>query len=158
MLNLSAGVFIYSQNLDNKGGTQYWKIDKYNSCIENISSNDTRLNKVREHIDNVNQEGRVWRLNEYGVDYKLKLSGECLITIKPVTLDNSGRVSPVLVVCDILCLDKYYIDKIINIIEFEFGRELNKSNLEGLKKLKRYLSWPKWFLFLNILLFSWKSE
>lgn len=154
MLDLSRYVFLYSQDLDNKGGTEYWRIDKESGHIDKLSENSNELIDIRLFIDDIARTGRAWFSNEYKSCFKLRFSGETIINIKPVTLDKSGRISPVLVLCDILNLESHNVEKIKHAIQRKLGRELSDDNLKGLRRLESYLKWPRWFLFLNVLFFS----
>lgn len=141
MLNLSEDVFLYSQNLDNEGGTIYWKIS-ISDNKEEVLTDDCILGEIRHSIDYLTG------LNKF----RLKNFGEILIVIEPMTLDVNDRASPVVVLCNVLYLGKDNIDKIFELIEGNLKRELSKNNYKSLDWFKgKYLSQPTFFRRLKFL-------
>lgn len=154
MFSFSDSVFTYSQDLDNKGGAEYWMLEQYSGYIQKLTDSDSRRRDIRNCIDELTSFGKYWFVNEFDISCRLKLSGECIITLLPVSCDASGRDSPVVVIFNIFELQKENINRVIFLIERKLGRKLSEKSIKGMSKLESYLRWPRWVLFINILFFS----
>jgi len=154
MFSFSDSVFTYSQDLDNKGGSEYWMLEQHSGYIQKLTDSDSRRRDIRNCIDELTGFGKYWFVNEFDINCRLRFSGECIIKLLPVSCDVSGRVSPVVVFFNIFELQAENLSRIVFLIERKLGRKLSEKSMEGMNKLEKYLSWPRWFLFLNVLFFS----
>ncbi len=146
--------YIYTQTLNNTGNTKYWVSSVFNS-INNLPSVSDEAGFVRDLIDELSDNGREWEIND--ISCVVKLNGNCLITIKPSTLDSAGRTSPILILFNVFLCKKLGIDLLLK-VESIVGRELTEHDKAQCKNLAVFFDSSVFYLFFNILIKSKKMR
>ena len=67
MIDLHHETYIYAQNLDNLGGTEYWRITKNGAVSEKLLPNSPNLGAIRSQIDAVQSEGKLWMIGNNNI-------------------------------------------------------------------------------------------
>lgn len=152
--NLSRQAYLYAQTLDNQGASEYWSISLDGTGIEPVLSSDPRTVLVRDALDTLQANGRSLPLTTKAITCRVMWDGNCVVTIRPLTRDVHGRVSPVLFLCNILGSRRASIMEAWESIASVTGRQFNKHDRAELTCLASRLQRPRWIVFLYILFFS----
>lgn len=139
---------MYTQSLNNTGSTKYWVSSMFNS-INNLPSASAEADCVRDLIDELSENGREWEISD--ISCVVKLNGNCLITIKPSTLDSAGRTSPILILFNVFLCKKLGIDLLLK-VESIVGRELTVHDKAQCKNLAVFFDSSIFYLFFNMLI------
>lgn len=153
-LDFSGDVFLYAQALDNSGDSEYWHISGHAAGLWLLKPEDVRRHAIRDSIDTLQATGRSWPIFGGGVTCRVSWSGDCVITFRPTTRDADGRVSPVLLICNVFSAQENQILLAWESIATSLHRELAQEDRSAVTHLARMLRWPQWLLFLNILIFA----
>lgn len=157
-LKLAHEIYLYAQDLDNLGGTEYWRLTAGGSVRERLLSTDPRLSAVRDHLDELGTSGREWLIGGAELPCRVNSRGDCVLTLRPLTLDVNGRISPVLLLFNALAPGRGQAVKAIEALPALMGRELAQPQLVRAAQLKRSLGWPAVFLCLHIFMFGRRSS
>lgn len=144
MLDLSSNAYLYAQALDNSGNTEYWVLEDSGAKLEKLEPHDLRLRLLRATIDATRAATRCFSSSSGDIEGRAQLSGDCVIAIRPVTLDVDGRVSPVLLVTNIYGEARMQVTTAIRAIPDVLGRGLSAHTNAEIKKLERELSRRPW--------------
>jgi len=150
-------VYIYTQDLDNAGGTKYWSKSKFNS-LNTLSSMSDEAEYMLRLIDELSVNGRKWQINDIEIDCDVKFNGDCLITIKPNTLDLSGRTSPILILFNVLSFSKKVGVILLPQVDRVVGRKLSEQDKMQSENLALFLQSCNFYLFSHILFKSKKRK
>ena len=153
-LDFSGDAFLYAQALDNSGKSEYWHISDCAAGLRPLEPEDVRRRAIQESIDKLQATGRNWPIFGGGITCRVSWSGDCVITFRPTTRDADGRISPVLLICNVFSVRENQILLAWESIETCLHRELSQEDKSVVTHLARMLRWPQWLLFLNILIFS----
>ena len=153
-LNLRHEAYLYAQNLDNAGGTEYWRLAASGSICERLESPDLRLCSVRERLDALQSTGRSWRIPGVCLQCRVGRKGDCVLTVRPESLDLGARVSPVLLLFNALSPSRLQAAVALAVIPELMGRKMAPNNYDAEARLKRALKWPAFIIFLHIFFFS----
>lgn len=150
---LRDAIYIYAQALDNSGETDYWCAS--NSEVYKLSKySDPEAVVFREFIDDVQTNGRHWPIIAGNLQCRVTWKGNCLITVKPMTLDEAGRLSPVLLFLNIYKNQRRDVINVLETLSNITGREISDDDDNGINHLERVLNWPRWRIFLHIAIYS----
>lgn len=152
-VDLGREAYLYAQDLDNDGGTEYWRVGDGGEISERLLPSDARLLDVRSRLDGLQQAGRSWSLSGR-LACRVNLHGDCVITIEPRTLDVDGRVSPVLLLFNALAPVRHQATAVLAGIPLLMERALTDEDMAAIASLKGALAWPRWIIFLHLVLFS----
>lgn len=156
MLDLSKTAYFYAQALDNSGNAEYWKVDDSGARFQQIESDHTHL--LREKIDHsINFGQQLFSHSDY-LECRATWNGEGVITIKPLTLDINGRVSPILLILNIYGEPGSNVATMLRYIPELTGRKLSEAALDEIKKLQRLLKLPRLLLLLLLLLSKLRNK
>lgn len=153
-LDLNAGAILYAQALDNKGSAEYWSLEDYLKPPIRLTLFDPRLQAIRDLLDDIQSNGRVWGCGSHTVTVKFRYSGECVIMIKPLTRDIGGRVSPVLVLLNALGGGRKLGAEALFSIERHLKRELACDGKAEIRKLSKILRRSRFLILLHMIIFS----
>jgi len=153
-LNFLGDAFLYAQALDNSGKSEYWHISDCAAGSRLLEPEDVRRRAIQESIDKLQATGRNWPIFGGGITCRVSWSGDCVITFRPANLDVDGRISPVLLICNVFSAQENKIFLAWESIASCLHRELAQEDRRAVTHLTRMLRWPQWLLFLNILIFS----
>lgn len=151
--DIAGEVYVYTQALDNNGSSEYLLIENPNK-VESLDTSGSIAAMVRDFIDKLHQYGRVWEVKGNTLDCRINLKGECLITLRPLTLDVSGRISPVLIAINVLALDRSCAKSTLSGLSHVVGRNLSEEDTLAISHIEKLLNLPRWKIFLNILFHS----
>lgn len=155
-IDLSREVYVFCQDLNNLGGSEYWRLTESGLNRELLRSVDLRLPFIQERIDSLQSSGKLWLIGWGGTQARVDELGDCVLSIAPLTLDVFGRVSPVLILFNVLAEERKQGVAIFSMIESLIGRELSSKTIANGRYLKRILGLPKIFVFLHMKFFSRK--
>lgn len=158
MLDLSQHAFIYAQALDNEGNPEYWLVRDDGSAFDRLTLSDARLPAIRRYIDELMATGRVWSSGSEGLECRVSWSGVCVISIKPLTRDADGRLSPVLLLFNVLGRKRVQGTIALASIQSVMGRELVSADVKHIAELKKFLQWPRLLILLHIVFFSRRKK
>jgi len=151
MRDLNRHVYLYAQSLSNNGDFDLLCAAHDNSCAADVASSSTQREKVRRYHDVLMSVGRILYLGSSSIECRISLSGTCVAVIRPVTLDRSGRISPVLVLFNMFSRRRKSVVRILRSIPDKMGRELDDQCLKGIEELESFLRYPLLFLFIRII-------
>lgn len=149
-LDLRYEAYLYAQDLNNEGGVAYCRISGGGAVGERLVMPDQRLPHVRQLLDEIQNAGRAWAVGGNALSCRISLTGDCVITVRPVTLDANGRVSPVLLLFNALGPSRRLGAAALTAVPTCLNRQLDQSTLQGLARLKQLLALPRWIIFLHI--------
>lgn len=141
LLSAESSAFIYAQALDNSGDSEYWRFDVGSFGAQRIDLKDTKRKAVRDVLDTVQAEATA-RLIGVDLLYKRQRSGAYTVTVKPLTLDKDGRISPVLVVFPNLKVMRLVGQAALLSIESDLGRRISEQTRNDIDRFSRVLTWP----------------
>lgn len=153
-LDLKRNAFIYTQDLDNKGGTECWCISDSGMKFDRLNVFDQRTPVICEYLDEMNIYGRHLSLGSESFNCQVRWSGIFTVTIKPKTLDVNGRFSPVVVIFSLLSANRCQAATAIDAIPKILGRQLGQTTLKDVAILRRNLKWPSLLLWFSSILLS----
>ncbi len=153
-LDFSGDAFLYAQALDNSGKSEYWHISDCAAGLRPLEPEDVRRRAIQESIDKLQATGRNWPIFGGSINCRVSWSGDFVITFRPANRDADGRISPVLLICNVFSVRENQILLAWESIETCLHRELSQEDKSVVTHLARMLRWPQWLLFLNILIFS----
>lgn len=156
-LDLGREAYLYAQDLNNKGGVTYCRVSEGGAVGEQLVRPDPRLPRVRQWLDQILSVGRVWSVGGSALMCRVSFSGECVITVRPLTLDVDGRVSPVLLLFNALGPSRQLGAAALAAVPTLMNRQFDSASLAAIAQLKRLLGLPRWFLFLHIVFRSKKA-
>lgn len=156
MLDLHCETYIYAQNLDNLGGTEYWRITKNGSISEKLLPNAPSLSAIRSQIDIVQSEGKLWQIGDNHLICRIIRGGNCVLMATPETKDCDGRHSPVLVLFNALGPSRQQAAIALMSIPSLMGREMWPNYKNTVNRLRLLTSLPRWITSLHITIFSRK--
>lgn len=151
MLDLSRDAFIYAQALGNEGDVDFWCVRIGEMAFEKLPLTDKNLPSVRACLDEMVSSGHHWPMGSGALVCQVRLSGVCVVTIKPMTLDIDGRISPVLMLFNAFGPDRRNAAKALKTIPDVLGRQLSQAVMDDINKLQRLLRWPAWLIFIRII-------
>lgn len=157
-IDLARAVYGYAQVLDNLGASEYWCVADCDLAPELLQPNDQRTQAISSAIDRLQATGRSWSIAGGSVTCRVTWSGDCVITIRPLTLDVDNRVSPLLLLCNVFAPKPMRIACACECIPVHMRRELADDDHKALSRLGSKLRWPNWLLFLHLFLFSRSIE
>lgn len=154
VVDLSREAYLYAQDLDNLGGTEYWRVTAGGTTCERLLPTDPRLPAVRGRLDVLESMGRGWLIGGSDLPCRVDVRGDCVLTVRPLTRDMHGRISPVLLLFNALSPEREQAAEAVAAIPELMGRELAPQHLTSSVRIKRVLSWPRFLLLLHIAFFS----
>ena len=158
MIDLHHETYIYAQNLDNLGGTEYWRITKNGAVSEKLLPNSPNLGAIRSQIDAVQSEGKLWMIGNNNIVLRITKDGGCVITVIPEAKDFDGRTSPVLVLFNALGpLRQQAVISLLSIPSL-MGRQMHPDCKNTINRLKIIFSLPRWIIFFLMTIFSKKAN
>lgn len=149
--------FIYAQALDNSGDSEYLLCRSGSAIPERIDGADSRTRSVREVIDAVHAVASARRIGD-GLLYRRQQGGAFVLTVKPVTLDVTGRISPVVVVFPDMRTFQQVGQKSLWAIQSVMGRQLAGQTCQDIFLLKKIFSMPLFLAWIILYFFSSKVE
>lgn len=158
VLDLKRSAFIYAQDLDNKGGTEYWCISESGTKFDRLKVSDQRTSVICEYLDEMNIHGRHLSLGSESFNCQVRWSGIFTVTIKPKTLDVNGRLSPVVVIFSLLSANRHQAAAALDAIPKMLGRELGQTTLKDIAILRKNLKWPSLLLWFSSILLSRRKK
>lgn len=153
MLDLFREVYIFAQTLDNAGDTEYWIGPDSSGRYDKLPTGDTRLREIRAKLDSICGTPQHFPVRALDIDGKTSITGECVITIRPQTLDVNGRVSPVLVLFNVLGSSRQQAASALLHIPNLLGRTFSQAAVAEIESLQRLFRQP-WYVLLPRLLFA----
>jgi hypothetical protein len=153
LLRAESSAFIYAQTLDNSGDSEYWRFDVGSLGAQRIDLRDPKRKAVRDVLDTVQAEATA-RLIGVDLLYRRQRSGAYVITVKPVTLDKDGRISPVLVVFPDLKVMRLLGQRTLLTIESDLGRHFSEQTRHGIDRFSRILTWPLYLVRIYLFICS----
>jgi hypothetical protein len=145
--------FIYAQSLDNSGNTECWVIS-LDLVAKKVTPSESDVKSILNTIDSVRSEGRVWSIGNQNVRFYVLLDGACVVRIKPVDLDASGRFSYIQIVANNYSeIRVMAADALSNIADIT-SRRTDGSEVTIANRFKNILRLPRWFIFIHMCLFS----
>lgn len=158
VLNLSRHAYLFAQALDNSGDSEYWVASAHGESYDKLDHTDQRLRLIRNQIDKAAELKQNLPLQGQELNWQTTLSGVCLITARPITLDAGGRISPVLMLLNIYGGTRGQTAYILRAILGAMGRELSKNAIAEIDQLQQMLNWPRPILFVALLLAKLRSN
>lgn len=158
MLDLSRYSYFFAQSLDNKGNPEYWCLRHDEGKWERMDLSDPRLAEVRRRIDDLMEKGRSYNFGATSIDFRFRLSGVGVVTLRPITRDISGRVSPVLMLFCALGPGRAKAALALSGIPQLMGRNLDDVTIDDIYCFKRAMKWPRCALFFRISLFGRREK
>lgn len=158
VLDLKRSAYIYAQDLDNKGGTEYWCISDSGTKFDRLTVSDQRTSVICKYLDEVNIYGRHLSLGSESFNCQVRWSGIFIVTIKPKTLDVNGRLSPVVVIFSLFSADRHQAAAALDAIPKMLGRELGQTTLKDIAIFRRNLKRPSLLLWLSSILLSRRKK
>lgn len=149
---------VYAQGFDIHGRTNCWGVVGDSNAVEELSSKKIKEIELIKWIDNLSAQGRGWFMENDCISYRVKLTGECLLTIITNDRDVKNRSSPVALLFNLYKIDKITFSKLISSIEEKLERNLSLDNIRHISLLDDFLKSPKCFRFLDVIIFSWKGR
>lgn len=149
-LDLRHEAYLYAQDLNNAGGVAYCRVSEGGAVGEHLVRPDPRLPLVRNLLDKIRGAGRAWAVGSTALSCRVTFTGDCVITVRPVTLDADGRVSPVLLLFNTLGPSRKLGSVALTAVPTYLNRELDQPTQEALARLKQLLALPRWILILHI--------
>ncbi|WP_375184691.1 hypothetical protein [Aquabacterium sp.] len=149
-LDLRREAYLYAQDLNNEGGVAYCRVSEGGAVGEHLVRPDPRLPHVRQLLDEIQSVGRAWAVGGNSLSCRVTLRGDCVIAVRPVTLDADGRVSPVLLLFNALGASRKLGAAALEAVPTYLNRLLDQPTQEDLGRLKQLLALPRWILFLHI--------
>lgn len=98
--NCRNNVYLYAQSLDNSGKNPCLSSKDPGEYRELETDAPERATLLRIN-DSLSNYGRHWRLGTSSLDCRIGHHGDCLITVRPLTRDHSGRLAPVILIFNI---------------------------------------------------------
>jgi hypothetical protein len=145
--------YVYAQSLDNSGKTDCWVLSE-NGKLKKIDTSTHDMNFLLDTIDAARTEGRNWSIGNKNIVFYVLLSGACVVRVKPLTLDVSGRLSYIQIVTNCYSKNRFIaVQALANLSEIS-GRETDGGEIEIAKKFKKILQLPRWLIFIHVVLFS----
>lgn len=153
-IDLAHEAYLYAQELDNEGGAEYWCTSDRGEIWERLMPSDTRLPDIRDRLDFLQGRGRSWTVGGDALSCSINMNGDCVVCIHPIRLDFNGRVSPVLLLFNVLSSSRQQMAATIEKIPALMKRDLDDEILLASSRLKRILGWSCWLIFLHMIIFS----
>lgn len=150
VLDLCSNAFLYAQALDNSGESEYWILRYSKTRPEKLESLDPRLRLIRELIDTMAEMPQCIISGSNNFECRAKLSGDCVITIRPTTLDADGRISPMLFLFNLYSAERGRAPSIMYTATDTLERKLGDSSGAELLGLAQELARPLWILFFRV--------
>lgn len=145
--------FIYAQSLDNSGNTECWAISP-DLVAKKITPSETDIKSILNTIDSVRSEGRVWSIGNDYVKFYVLLNGACVVRIKPLDLDASGRSSYIQIVANNFSETRLMAAEALSNVSDITYRRTDGSEVTIAARFKKILRLPRWFIFIHMCLFS----
>ncbi|TMP20417.1 hypothetical protein CWC02_06105 [Pseudoalteromonas sp. S2721] len=143
--------YFYTQTLDSGGDTQYFKLDRRSCRIFHLNSSSNEGELIRQVLDSFSNTGRQWRIANHTINCKVTFYGDCLICLEPDTRDESGRISPIMMLLNVYD-NKLNLDtELVENLEKLTNRKFNENYKSNIKRLFDFLNGNKFYLFLHIL-------
>lgn len=151
--NCCGNVYIYAQSLDNSG-VNPCLVSKAPGEYREIETGDPERATLLRIIDNLSNDGRHWKFGTTSLDCIINNQGDCLVTAKPLTRDQSGRLAPIMLIFNI-----WHAHRQLSPAALEDGsklmkRELSASQLQDIIRLKQVMNWPSLLIAIHSLIFS----
>lgn len=151
--NCRGSAYLYTQSLDNSGK---------NPCLGSRAPGEYRELETGEPeraallriIDSLSNDGLHWQLGTPSLDYRVNLYGDCLVTMRPLTRDDSGRVAPIMLIFNIWNEQRHLAAPMLVDAGQLMQRELSADHLNDISRLKQVMSWPPLLIALHTLIFS----
>lgn len=157
-LNFEREAYIYAQTLENNGQSEYWLVSRESGKINKIKESDILILDIQSGIDFVYALRQRWTTTETKFDCRISLNGLCTITIHPLTLDVDGRISPVVLLFNVLGPFRHRGLLALTEIQYTLNRKFSESDISNLTHLMRILRWPSFFIFLHIVFHRQKAS
>jgi hypothetical protein len=148
-LDLADDLFIFAQNTDNSGESDYWCSGR------KLEADDPRVRSVQQAIDGTVERGVLLRTQPGCFECWTLLSGACVVKLYPSVRDAKGRASPLLLLFD-LFRGGNRLSRQVEAVSDVTGRDLLQSSRKSLDWL---LAWQKrppllirWYVLIKKLL------
>ncbi|EKO3578273.1 hypothetical protein P0F07_000479 [Vibrio metschnikovii] len=147
--NHLGGVFFYAQTLDNSGDS-ICKHAYHIDVINNIDDSDPCRAMMLQRIDKIAEKGRSWLVSDPRVSFRILLNGDCLLTIIPLTLDDSGRWAPIQVLFNVYNSERNLYAELIHEGVRKMGRVTPPKFDENVKVMSNILCLPFFLILLHV--------
>lgn len=151
--NSRGSVYLYAQSLDNSGKNPCLSSTTAGEFLE-LDASDTLRPALLLNIDSLSNDGRHWQLGTVSLDCRVSLRGDCLITLKPLTRDNSGRIAPIMLLLNIWDDQRQLAAPMLVGGGQLMKREFSADHLRDIARLQKVMSWPSLLIALHALIFS----
>ena len=150
---INESIYLYAQDLDNSGKASCLRSIETGEYHELHAEDPERLAVIRE-IDNLQNRGRVWPIGAPHLECRVNFYGNCLIVIRPLTLDQSGRIAPISLLFNALSSPRRISARTLSDCQSLMHRNLSSEHLTAIAKLGKIMRRPSWVIALHILFFS----
>ncbi|MEO2278850.1 hypothetical protein [Pseudoalteromonas pernae] len=151
--NLLDRTYVYAQSLDNSGKTDCWVLSKREDP-KKIDTSTHNMSHLLDTIDEARTKGRNWSIGNKSIAIYVLLSGACVVRVKPLTLDVSGRASYVQIVTNFHSKNRVAAAEALCKLAEITGRVTDGSEVKVAARFKKILNFPLWFIIIHIVLFS----
>lgn len=151
--NSRGSVCLYAQSLNNSGKNTCLISTTLNGFLELDADDPARLALLRV-IDTLSNDGWHWQLGADTLDCRVNCRGDCLVTIRPLTRDVSGRLAPIMLLFNIWDDQRRLATSILLDGGLLMERELSAEHLRDIARLNQIMRWPPVLIALHTLIFS----
>jgi hypothetical protein len=144
-LKIESGAYLYGQALDNEGGVDYRSILPERVSAQCIDPSDPSLMALRGFIDYLHNAIRPRRFGRTLV-YRFQAPSTIVVTVKPLSLDVNGRISPVLVLLQSWQAFSEISGRAFLAIESDMGRQLSTYAKSDISRFAKVLALPRWLV------------
>lgn len=150
MLDLKQHSYLYAQALNNSGDAQFWSVSNLDNCWTAILNSDNKIPQLQHTLDSIATTGRCYIQSE-DLSCYATFSGPALIKLSPSTLDDDGRISPILLLFDMFSAHREGMLASLSSQLTYISRDLSPSGREQFSNLFCHITKPRILIFLSLL-------
>jgi hypothetical protein len=151
--NERGSAYLYAQSLDNSGNNPCLVSTTPSELLE-LDTSDTVRTALLLNIDSLSNDGWHWQLGTVSLDCRINRRGDCLVTLRPLTRDNSGRLAPIMLLFNIWDDQRQLAAPMLVDGGQLMKREFSAEHLRDIARLQQVMSWPSLLIALHALIFS----
>lgn len=151
--NGRGSAYLYAQSLDNSGKNPCLVSATAGEFLE-LDAGDPARPALLHVIDSLSNDGWHWQLGADSLDCRVNRRGDCLVTIRPLTRDDSGRIAPVMLLFNIWDSQRQLATPMLVDGGQLMKRELSVEHLRDIARMQQVMGWPSLLIALHTLIFS----
>lgn len=151
--NGRGSAYLYAQSLDNSGENPCMVSTTPGEFLE-LDAGDPARPALLLNIDSLSNDGWHWQLGTVSLDCRVNRRGDCLVTLRPLTCDDSGRLAPIMLLFNIWDDQRKLAASMLVDCGHLMKRELSADHLRDIARLQQIMGWPSLLIALHTLIFS----